>query len=202
VRNPLTAIRTFAELLPERYGDREFRTRFARHVTQGVERVDHVVDALGRLAALGPPDRKPVDVSALLESVLDTRRQLIRERNLLVLKELDPSRPIALCDPEQLRFAFEVMLDRALEMLPDRGDLYLASRRHPTGLRGGPAVRVLLRLQMPGRAAPPGEGLSPAENSLGFAIAEAVARAQGGSVAIGAGDPAETVVLMDLPAPP
>jgi DNA-binding NtrC family response regulator len=202
VRNPLTAIRTFAELLPERYGDSDFRTRFARHVTQGVERVDHVVDALARLAALGPPDRKPVDVSALLESVLDARRQLIRDRNLLVLKELDPTRPIALCDPEQLRFAFEVMLDRALEMLPDRGDLYLASRRHPTGLRGGPAVRVLLRLQMPGRAASPGEGLSPAENSLGFAIAEAVARAQGGSVAIGAGDPAETVVLMDLPAPP
>jgi len=200
VRNPLTAIRTFAELLPERYGDSEFRTRFARHVTDGVERVDRVVDSLARFAALGPPDRKPVDVSALLEEALDARRQLIRDRRLLVLKELDASRPTALCDPDQMRFAFEVMLDRALEMLPARGDLYLASRRHPTGLRGGPAVRVLLRLKTPGRSAVPGQGLSPAENSLGLAIAEAVARAQGGSIAIGASDPAETVVLMDLPA--
>jgi DNA-binding NtrC family response regulator len=200
VRNPLTAIRTFADLLPERYGDPEFRTRFARHVTAGVERVEGVVDALAQLATLGPPDRKPVDVSALLEEVLDARRQRIRDRHLLVLKELDPSHPIALCDPEQLRFAFDAMLDRAIDMLPDRGDLYLASRRHATGLRGGPSVRVLLRLQLPGRGAPPGQGLSPAENSLGLAIAEAVARAQGGSVAIGAADPAETVVLMDLPA--
>ena len=69
VRNPLTAIRTFAELLPERYGDRDFRSRFASYVTDGVERVDRVIDALGRLASLGPPDRKPVDLSKLLEVV-------------------------------------------------------------------------------------------------------------------------------------
>jgi DNA-binding NtrC family response regulator len=202
VRNPLTAIRTFAELLPERYGDREFRTRFARHVTDGVERVDRVIEALARFAALGPPDRKPVNVAALLEEALDARRQTIRDRRLLVLKELDPARPNALCDPEQMRFAIEVMLDQTLEMLPPRGDLYLASRRHPTGLRGGPAVRLLLRLQTPGRTVAPGQGLSPAENAIGFAIAEAVARAQGGSVAIASGDPAETVILMDLPAGP
>jgi len=199
VRNPLTAIRTFAELLPERYEDGEFRTRFSRHVNEGVERVDRVVEALSRLAALGAPDRKPVDISALLEAALDARRERIHERHLLVLKELDPARPLALCDPEQLRFACDAMLDRALEMLPDRGDLYLASRRHPAGLRGGPSVRVLLRLEAPGRAAAPGEGLSPAENSLGFAIAEAVARAQGGSVAI-SGSARETVVVMDIPA--
>jgi DNA-binding NtrC family response regulator len=202
VRNPLTAIRTFAELLPERYGDRDFRSRFARHVTEGVDRVDRVVDALARFAALGPPDRKPVDVSRLLESALDARRRLIRERHLLVLKELDPSRPIALCDAEQMKFAFDVLLDRALEMLPERGDLYLASRRHATGLAGGPSVRVLLRLQTPGRAAAPARGLSPAENSLGLAIAEAVTRAQGGSVAISTSEPNETLVLMDLPAQP
>ncbi len=202
VRNPLTAIRTFAELLPERYGDRDFRSRFARHVTDGVQRVDRVVDALSRFAALGPPDRKPVDVSGLLESALDARRHVIRERRLLVLKELDPSRPVALCDAEQMKFAFGVLLDRALEMLPERGDLYLASRRHATGLRGGPSIRVLLRLQTPGRAAGPARGLSPAENSLGLAVAAAVTRAQGGSVAISTSEPNETLVLMDLPAQP
>jgi hypothetical protein len=61
---------------------------------------------------------------------------------------------------------------------------------------------VLLRLQTPGRSAVPGRGLSPAENSLGLAIAEAVARAQGGSVAIATSDPSETLFLMDLPAGP
>jgi signal transduction histidine kinase len=202
VRNPLTAIRTFAELLPERYGDRDFRSRFASYVTDGVERVDRVIDALGRLASLGLPERKPVDLSKLLEAALDARRQQIRERHLLVLKELDPARPLALCDEEQMKFAFDVLLDRALEMLPERGDLYLASRRHATGLRGAPSVRVLLRLQTPGRSTATGQGLSPAENSLGLAIAEAVARAQGGSVAIAASDPNETLFLMDLPAEP
>jgi hypothetical protein len=44
------------------------------------------------------------------------------------------------------------------------------------------------------------EGLAPAENALEYVIAEAVIRAQGGDIAVDAGD-AETLVVVDLPAP-
>ena len=44
------------------------------------------------------------------------------------------------------------------------------------------------------------EGVTPAENALEFVIAEAVIRAQRGSLTVDGGD-AETVVVVDLPAP-
>lgn len=199
VRNPLATIRTFAELLPERADDPQFRTRFAEVVSQDVGRIDALVERLGELAELAPPQRQPVDVSALLEGLLDERRQRIRERRLLVLKELDSGRPRALCDPEQLRFALEALLSKSLEMVPERGDVYLASRHHTSG-SGGPTVRILLRFHASESSEARAAGLSMTENSLEFAMADLIVRAQGGSLAITSTDGDETVIVIDLPA--
>jgi len=203
VRNPLTTIRTFAELLPTRYQDGEFRERFAELVGHGIERIEEVVQELVRLAALSAPKTEPIDIASLIEELLERQREMIHERRLLVLKELDKGQPLALGDAEQLRFAFEALLQKCLDLVPERGDVYFASRHHDTGLRGMPSVRVLVRFRGPEgeRAAAPVPGVSPAENALEFVVAEAVARAQGGALTIQAeGD--ETVLLLDLPAPP
>lgn len=201
VRNPLTAVRTFAELLPERHADPDFREHFARLASENMARIDDVLVRLDRLASFPPPQPRPVDVGRLLEEVLDKRRKAIHERRLLVLEELDRSQPRAFCDPEQLRFAFEALLDKSLELVPARGDLYLASKRHASGLRGEPSIRVLLRYRGPENAAgaPQLPEVSPAANALEFVIAELLIRAQGGSVALDTSDCNETVIVLDLP---
>jgi DNA-binding NtrC family response regulator len=202
VRNPLTAVRTFAELLPERHADPDFREHFARLASENLARVDDVLLQLDRLASFPPPQPRPVDVASLLQELLDRRRKAIHERRLLVLEELDRSQPQALCDPEQLRFAFEALLDKSLELVPPRGDLYLASKRHGSGLRGEPSIRVLLRYRGPEAAAgaPQLPEVSPAANALEFAIAELLIRAQGGGLALDTSDRNETVIVLDLPA--
>jgi DNA-binding NtrC family response regulator len=204
VRNPLTTIRTFAELLPAQYQDREFREQFAELVGHGVEQIEDVVQELARLADLAVPNTGPVDIAGLLEELLEQRRETIHQRRLLVLKELDRSQPLALGDDEQLRFAFEAMLDKCLEIVPERGDVYFASRHHDSGLRGLPSVRVLVRFHGPegGRAEVPVPGVSPAENALEFVVAETVIRAQDGALAVQSGEGNETVLVLDLPAPP
>jgi signal transduction histidine kinase len=202
LRNPLTAVRTFAELLPERHADPDFREHFARLASENMARIDDVLGRLDQLASFPPPEPRLVDVGRLLEEVLDKRRQAIHERRLLVLEELDRSHPQALCDPEQLRFAFEALLDKSLELVPARGDLYLASKRHASGLRGEPSIRVLLRYRGPEATAgaPQLPEVSPAANALEFAIAELLIRAQGGSLALDTSDRNETVIVLDLPA--
>jgi len=202
VRNPLTSIRTFAQLLPERFDDPEFRERFAELVGEDVQRLEEVVERLQTLAGGGEAERKPVDVAALLEQLLDARREPIRGRNLLVLRELDRAQPTVLADPDQLERALAGLLDRALESVPDRGDVYLASRHHRAGLRGRPAVRVLLRFDRGGReAASSVEGVTLLEASLERITAEALIQGQGGSLTVNTADPHETVVVIDLPAP-
>jgi DNA-binding NtrC family response regulator len=201
IRNPLVAIRTFSQLLPERFDDPEFRTRFAEIVGDDVRRIERAVDRLSRFSSIGTPDRKPVDVSALLETLLEERRDEIQARRLVVLRELERERPEALGDAGQLRFALEALLGKALELVPERGDVYVASRHHADGPGGGPCLRVLLRFQSPDEVLPTGvEGISLAETALEVVLADAIVRSQGGVMSARSSDGRETVILIDLAA--
>jgi len=202
MRNPLSTIQTFAELLPSRYDDPEFRSRFAELVGQDTHRIEAVIQRLMELAALEQPVIGAVDISALLEELLSERTETVRNRQLLVLKELDEQHTAAIGDPGQLRFALESLIDKSLDLAPRDGDVFIASRHHPASLRGGPAVRVLIRFGKHDNssAGPPVPGTSPAENALEYAIAAAIIRAQGGTFTIDPGEGHETVLLIDIPA--
>ena len=200
VRNPLATIRTFAELLPHRFQDPEFRDRFAEMVRDDVGRIDALVERLAGVADLGTPKREKLDLTALLEELLAERRDAIRKRSLLVLKELETNAPQALGDREQLRVAFDALLGKCLEWVPERGDVYIASRHHAAGLPSEGSMRVLLRFHTPG-ATSSAPGVSIAETSLDLMIAEIIVRAQGGDFAVAATDGEETLIVVDLPAP-
>lgn len=200
VRNPLSSIRTFAQLLPERFDDPEFRSRFAELVNQDVDRIDALVGQLDRLSGLESPKREAVDVAELLEHLLDEREETIRKRRLLVLKELDTSRPLVAGDREQLGFAFEALLGKSLELVPERGDVYLASRYHERQPPGAASVRVLVRFHDPESGGGASAGAAFAEHSLELVIAELVIRAQGGHFALTRAEGTETVIVVDLPA--
>lgn len=199
LRNPLVSIRTFSELLPERWNDSEFRERFAALVGEDVRRIDEVVSRLshllGQTAATGA-----VDTAELLDTLLDERRADVEARRLLVLKELERDRPHAKGDPQQLREVLSGLLGRALAQVPERGDLYVASRYHEDGVAGGPMLRILLRYAHAPRGEATAEGLGPDETSLELALAERVVAALGGSVTLDPSDARATVVLVDLPA--
>jgi len=202
IRNPLSTIQTFAELLPSQYDDPEFRARFADLVGQGTHRIEAAIQRLTEFALLAAPEVAQVDLSALLEEILSERTQRMRDRQLLVLKELDEQHTSAIGDAGQLRLAVESLIDKSLDFAPEGGDVFIASRHHPTGLRGRPAVRVLVRFGSHDSAQSGARfpGTSPAENALEYALAAAIIRAQGGSFTLDSGKDNETVLLLDIPA--
>ena len=50
IRNPLVAIKTFAQLLPERYADAEFRAEFSRLVAGEVDRLNGIIEQINAFA--------------------------------------------------------------------------------------------------------------------------------------------------------
>lgn len=70
IRNPLVAISTFAQLLPERYGDEEFRTEFRDLTTQEVARLNGMIDQLDEYAKPPHIQFAPVDPQQLVETAL------------------------------------------------------------------------------------------------------------------------------------
>jgi DNA-binding NtrC family response regulator len=200
VGNPLVGIRTFAQMLPSRFDDPEFRAQFSSRVEADTRRIEAVIETLTRLGTLPAPERSPVDLSAVLARLLQLQRGRIQERRLVVLEELDRAHPLVLGDAEQLRFAFGLLFDEALSWIPEGGDLYVATRRQPGSPAAPPRLRILLRSHAgSGTAIEP--GLHLAENTLAVAAVEAVVRAHGGTLAVEPGEAGETLVLIELPAP-
>jgi DNA-binding NtrC family response regulator len=204
LRNRLVSVRTFAELLPERAGDRAFGAEFGPAVGADVRRMERLLERLASFAELPrAAERERVDVAGLLEEQLEALRPDIETRRLLVLKELDRSQAPALGDRAALAFAFEALLARALAWVPERGDLYLASKTIAQGLRGQPTVRVVLRFHRPGErrsTGRPGAPPSDRELALDVVLADLAIRAQRGTLRIDATDAEETVIAVDLPA--
>lgn len=204
IRNPLVSIRTFAELLPEHFEDPEFRTRFTELVGRDVSHIDEVVTRLADAARGEEIVAERVDVSALLEGLLDARRDAIARDRLLVLRELEREAPIAWADPKALEVALAGLLDRALASLPERGDLFVATRRIDRAADGEPRLRVLLRHHNPDLRTSAGDGLAelhPDANALEYVLAETIISACGGRLTLDTTDALETLILVDLRTP-
>ncbi|HIF94691.1 MAG TPA: hypothetical protein EYQ60_16445 [Myxococcales bacterium] len=204
IRNPLVSIRTFAELLPKHFEDETFRERFAELVGRDVSHISDVVSRLTAVAEREKFEPEPVDVSALIEELLEQRRERIAKGRLLVLRELERDAPLAWADAQGLQVSLAGLLDHALEALPERGDLFVATRHLPRAADGRPKLRILLRHHNPTAGAASSGGfpeLAPQSNILAYVLAETVVTASGGTLTIDASDAQETLILVDLQTP-
>jgi DNA-binding NtrC family response regulator len=208
VRNPLVSIRTFSELLDEHYAEEDFRARFGQLVGEDIRRIEAVVARLEQIgesasSTASAPD-ETLDMTALLEGLIDEQRATIQAKRLLVLKELDREHPDALGSSEILRPALAGLLAQAIEEVPDRGDLYLASSHHAASA-GRAGLRILFRYRV---AAHFGPGLDdPARPTLRETVldhvgAESAIQSLGGTLTIDTTQAEETLIVIDLPAPP
>ncbi len=74
IRNPLVAIKTFTQLLPQRYTDENFRLEFREMVTREVGRLDGIVAQIEGFAHPTVGCHRPVDLPALLQEAADGAR--------------------------------------------------------------------------------------------------------------------------------
>ncbi len=113
VRNPLVAISTFSQLLPERYADEEFREQFRDLTTQEVGRLNGMIDQLDEYA--NPPRLRfdAVNVSDVLERATYKARQKEDAADCRVDIELQPSLPAIRGDEEVLADAIACLLVNA-----------------------------------------------------------------------------------------
>lgn len=149
IRNPLVAIKTFAQLLPERYQDEEFRTSFSELVSAEVDRLNSIIEQINDFAH--PPSLKfhQVDVrDPIQRSINLAMPQGIRD-GLHVETNLSPDLPPVWGDERALADCFAHLLRNAMEALAGRADgaIKLEARRTAADT---PNVQVTIRDNGPG----------------------------------------------------
>jgi signal transduction histidine kinase len=128
IRNPLVAIRTFTQLLPERYEDREFREEFQVIALREVDRICGLVNDLLSFARPSTHHVTSEDVNEVLESIIRILETQAKERGVQIDRRLLPDLPKIWIDKEQLKQVFMNVILNAIESMEGGGAVVIATR--------------------------------------------------------------------------
>jgi signal transduction histidine kinase len=84
IRNPLHAIRTFAEMLPSHYERPDFRHQFSQTIGHEVSRIDHLVSQLAQMASPRRPSLAPANFNEVVEASLDLVRLSLERKGITI----------------------------------------------------------------------------------------------------------------------
>jgi two-component system NtrC family sensor kinase len=118
IRNPLVAVKTFLDLLPQRLDDHEFLTQFRDLSLSELRRVTDLITDLLALGKSKTAERREVEIQQTLEPVLRLMESSAKKRQVEVAVRLEAGVPTILADPDQLKQIVLNLLLNAIESSP------------------------------------------------------------------------------------
>ncbi len=123
IKNPLVAIRTFAELLPERFTEEDFRKDFSVIVLKEIERIDELVGRLRGLAVPSHQSFRTVDVIEPIEETLSLLRGQFLQKRIQITRAYGASNTRISGDSDQLKQLFLNLLINSVEAMEHDGEV-------------------------------------------------------------------------------
>jgi len=200
IKNPLAAIKTFSEFLPEKYDDPVFREKFFRIVPAEIQRINKIVQELSMFARPSPLQLQPIRLIPLIEDTLSLLSNQCLKQGVTVHAAFRDDGHVVQADPQQLKQVLLNLLLNSLEAMAQGGRLEVS-----TSVEGS---RLTLRI------ADTGSGISPELQrriwdpffttkargmGLGLAIVKGIVERHGGEITLSSAPGQGTTVQLQLP---
>ena len=115
IRNPLVAIKTFAQLLPERFDDADFRKDFNEIVVQEIDRLDKIITQINNFAHPSELIMKPLDVRSPVKKAIELARERVAKNGFAIDATMPNDLPKVLGDETALTEVFAHLVANAAE---------------------------------------------------------------------------------------
>jgi len=129
IRNPLTAIKTFAEYLPDKFDDPKFRENFSRIVTTEVDKINSLVSQLLEFSKPLPLNITEANVHQLIDYTLGLLSAEMIRFSIKVDKSYAAESSSINADPNKLKHVFHNIIKNAIEAMPKGGTLQIHTFR-------------------------------------------------------------------------
>jgi signal transduction histidine kinase len=130
IRNPLVAIKTFTQLLPERYDDEEFRNYFLNVTAGEIDRISSLVTELLEFARPSEPFFQQEDINSTLEKMIKLINNEAKKKDLQIVTNLELQLPTVTMDKEQMKQVFLNILLNAIQATPEKGKISIRTSKN------------------------------------------------------------------------
>jgi signal transduction histidine kinase len=128
IRNPLVAIKTLTQLLPERLDDEEFRTQFLQIASGEVDRISSLVTELLDFARPSDPKLELEDINTILDGMILLVSTETKKKQINIIKNYTSDLPPIQVDREQIKQVFLNVLLNAIEATSENGKITVKTR--------------------------------------------------------------------------
>ncbi|MEK6533826.1 MAG: ATP-binding protein [Nitrospirota bacterium] len=145
IRNPLTSIKTFIQLAPERKDDTEFIHDFSRIVLDDVHRIERLIQEILDYARYMEPKLTDEDLNEIVTSCLYFIEVKADSKRIKIEKQLAPELPRVMLDRQQIKQVLLNLLLNAIDAMGDGGG-QLRVRTHRI-MKPGAAVWTQIEIE-------------------------------------------------------
>src|SRR5437867_5838476 len=127
IKNPLVSIKTFAQLLPERYQESDFRATFSSLIVHEIDRIDSLVNQLLRFARPAKPLLRPIHLHEVLEKTFQLVQHRLYQKEIKITRTLEASLDTIRADSDQMEQVFLNFFLNAMDAMKRGGELTVAT---------------------------------------------------------------------------
>lgn len=138
IKNPLVAIKTFANLLPENYNDPDFRENFYKIVSQDVERIDSLVENILEYQKVMSVKGGIEPLSVILNRIIKSFSKEFEKRKIFVYKDMDNNLSEICMENNKIECAVKNIILKLIKEVEEEGEIkFFAKTEHNNDLCPG-----------------------------------------------------------------
>lgn len=128
LRNPLTSIKMFLQLLPQLKHQEEFVGKYYQQAIREMARIERLVEALISHSKPKPPRFRKNSLNAIIDSVVVLHKPRCREKAIELETDLEATLPHIPLDEDRIRQVLLNLLVNAEEAIGERGRITIHTR--------------------------------------------------------------------------
>ncbi len=121
IKNPMVAIRTFIQMLPQKYDDEEFKKDFYNIALEETNRVNNLLTELLDLVKTKESRCEMADLHSLIEKMILLVSPESKSKQIEIVKNFSPRIGPIWMDPEKIKQVILNLLSNAVEFTPKGG---------------------------------------------------------------------------------
>lgn len=130
IKNPMTAIGTFIQMLPYKFEDEEYRVNFHKVAMEETERVNRLISELLDLVNTKEPKFESSSVHELIDKMVLLVSPKSNVKKIKVERKFDPAIEKMWIDTEKIKQVLLNLLSNAVEFTPEYGTIKVTTQRN------------------------------------------------------------------------